>query len=84
MYTTESFLIIKSGITPHLRRTNPPFMFQFAWKLSITPLIQLNVLPNSSILQILRLFRVPSTEAVDTIVVTIEDYYNDFLHMKPR
>lgn len=27
---------------------------------------------------------VPSTEAVDTIVVTIEDYYNDFLHMKPR
>ena len=30
------------------------------------------------------LFRVPSSEAVDTIVVTIEDYYNDFLHMKGR
>ncbi|CAH3195503.1 unnamed protein product [Porites evermanni] len=27
---------------------------------------------------------VPSSEAVDTIVVTIEDYYNDFLHMKGR
>ena len=28
--------------------------------------------------------RVPSSEAVDTIVVTMEDYYNDFLHMKSR
>lgn len=27
---------------------------------------------------------VPSSEAVDTIVVTMEDYYNDFLHMKSR
>lgn len=25
---------------------------------------------------------VPSTEAVDTIVVTIEDYYSDFLHLR--
>lgn len=33
---------------------------------------------------LLGLLRVPSTEAVDTIVVTIEDYYSDFLHLRAK